>query len=94
MVPAEQEPNTVVTVLQKGLRDRRPRAASGARDRRRAEITRGRCAAFRPLSRSSAAHEKIGAAKKSYRPHRVQGLEIETCALILRTGMNFGRSAR
>jgi hypothetical protein len=32
--------------------------------------------------------------KKSYRPHRFQGLEIETGGPILRTGMNFGRSAR
>ncbi len=39
MVPAEQEPNTVVAVLQKGYRDRGPRSASGARDRRRAEVS-------------------------------------------------------
>ncbi|MDR6201542.1 molecular chaperone GrpE [Paraburkholderia graminis] len=39
MVPADQEPNTVVAVLQKGFRDRRPRAASGARDGGRAEVS-------------------------------------------------------
>ena len=39
VVPAEQEPNTVVDRAAEGLPDRRPRAAPGAGHRRRAEVT-------------------------------------------------------
>ena len=39
VVPAAQEPNTVVAVLQKGYLDRRPRAAAGARHGQRAGVS-------------------------------------------------------